>query len=235
MHTMKIKKIVDLTHTLNEHNPTWDGLQSFEMHTILDYHQCAGKTKFKLQAISFKKTGTGTHIDSPAHCFEGKATAGQIPLAQLCVPAYVIDISAKATADYLLSVDDILQFEKIHGAIQKNSLVIVYSGWSKHWHDAKKYRNENAQGIMQFPSISAEAAQLLIERDAAGIGIDTLSTDCPGSGDPVHYIMLSNEKYQIENLANCDQLPPVGAFVVALPLKVQSTESPTRVIAFIME
>lgn len=86
---------------------------------------------------------------------------------------------------------------------------------------------------MQFPSLSAEAAQLLIERGIAGIAIDTLSPDCPGSGDPVHRIMLSNNKYMIENIAHADQLPPVGAYVIALPLKIESTEAPIRVVGLI--
>ena len=235
MNNVKIKKIIDLTHTLTAESPTWDGSCGFDLPTTSDYHESTSETKFKRQAMHLKKTGIGTHIDAPLHCFPAKAAAADLPLEQLCVTGCVIDVSSKASSDYLISVDDITSFEESHGIIQENTLVIVYTGWSKYWHDSKKYRNENKQGIMQFPSFSAEAAQLLIKRNVAGIAIDTLSPDCPNSGYPVHRIMLSNNKYIIENIAYCDQLPPVGTYVIALPLKINATEAPLRIIGLIIE
>lgn len=235
MSGLNIKKIVDLTHTLTPENPTWDGECGFDLKTTLDHLGCTGKTKFKLQSLQLKKTGTGTHIDAPLHCFPGQAPVASLSLEQLIVKAYVIDVSVKATAEYLLSVDDIISFEKSHGIIEKDSLVIIYTGWDRFWSDAKKYRNENAQGVMQFPSISAEAAQYLIDRDIAGVAIDTLSPDCPAIDYPVHRLMLAQDKYVIENIAHCDQLPPTNAYVIALPLKINAPEAPVRVVGLIME
>ena len=234
MNNFNIKKIVDLTHTLTAQSPTWDGSCGFDLPTTFDYHESTSETKFKRQALHLKKTGIGTHIDAPLHCFSGKATTADLPLKQLCVMGCVIDVSFKATSDYLISVDDIISFEESHGIIQENSLVIVYTGWSKYWHDAKKYRNENNHGIMQFPSFSVEAAQLLIQRNVAGIAIDTLSPDCPNTGYPVHRIMLSNNKYIIENIAYCNQLPSVGAYIIALPIKINATEAPLRIIGLVI-
>lgn len=232
---IKIDKIIDLTHTLTAESPTWDGACGFDLPTTLDHHECSTETKFKLQALHLKKAGVGTHIDAPLHCFPNTASVASLSLENLIVKAYVINVSSKADSNYKISVDDITEFEKIHGPIQKNSLVIVYTGWSKYWPDSKKYRNENQQGIMQFPSLSAQAAELLIERNVAGIAIDTLSPDCPGSGDPVHRMMLSHNKYMIENIAHADQLPPVGAYVIALPIKIESTEAPVRIVGLTFE
>lgn len=232
---MKIAKIIDLTHTLNAESPTWDGTCGFDLPTTLDHHECSSETKYKLQSLHLKKAGIGTHIDAPLHCFPNASSVAALSLENLIVNAYVINVSSKAHSNYKISVDDIIEFEKIHGPIQNNSLVIVYTGWSKYWPDSKKYRNENQQGIMQFPSLSAQAAELLIERNVAGIAIDTLSPDCPGSGDPVHRIMLSNNKYMIENIAHADQLPPVGAYVIALPIKIESTEAPVRIVGLTFE
>ena len=111
--------------------------------------------------------------------FQIKRQLQAIPLDQLIIKAYVIDISAKAKADYLLSVEDIISFEKTYGIIEKKSLVIVYTGWSRSWHHQKAYRNESKEGVMAFPSISAEAAQFLINRHIAGIAINTLSSRLP--------------------------------------------------------
>lgn len=235
MKSLKISKIIDLTHTLDAKNPTWDGSCGFDLPTTHDHHECASETKYKRQALHLKKTGVGTHIDAPLHCFAGQAPVAALPLENLIVPAIVIDVSSKAASNYIISANDILYFEKKYGKISENSLVIVYTGWSKQWLDSKKYRNANDKEVMQFPSFSSQAAQLLIDRNVAGIAIDTLSPDCPGSGDPVHRIMLSNNKYIIENIANCDQLPPIGAYVIALPIKIESTEAPVRIIALLMK
>lgn len=231
MKNFKIKKIVDLTHTLTAENPTWDGLCGFDLHTTRDYQESAGQSKS--QALHLKKTGTGTHIDSPMHFFPHGSSVAEIPLESLIVKLYVIDVSLNASANYIVSTDDIVAFEKAHGIIEPNSLVIMYTGWSKYWSDAKKYRNETNE-IMRFPTIAAEVAQLLIDRNVAGIGIDTLSPDSSDSGYPVHRIMLSNTKYIVENIAQANQLPPIGAYAVALPLKINATEAPVRIVGLVM-
>jgi kynurenine formamidase len=233
--SLKIKKIIDLTHNLTLEVPTWDGSCGFELTTLLDHHQCTGATKFKIQAFHLKKAGTGTHIDAPAHCFPGKPNVADLPLDQLVVKAYVINVSSKALSDYLISFNDIVSFEKLYGTIQENSLVIAYTGWSNYWHDSKKYRNENEHGVMRFPTFSSEAAQLLIERNIAGIAIDTLSPDLQDSGYPVHQLLLSHNKYIIENIAHCEQMPPVNAYVVALPLKIKATECPIRIVGLVVD
>ncbi len=235
MNDFKIKKIIDLSHLLDATNPTWDGSCGFDLPTTLDHHECASETKYKLHALHLKKSGTGTHIDAPLHCFPSQASVAELSLENLIVKACVIDVSSKASANYLITADDIIAFEKSYGPIERNSLVIAYTGWSKYWPDSKKYRNEDTQGVMHFPSFSAQAVQLLIDRNVAGIAIDTLSPDCPGSGDPVHRLILSNNKYIIENIANCDQLPPTGAYVIALPLKISATEAPVRIVGLILE
>lgn len=228
-------KIIDLTHEFTTTMPTWDGTPGFEITTILDYHHSQSGTKFKTEAIQFNKAGTGTHIDSPSHSFSGKRTVAELPLDTLVVPACVINLSSKLSPKYVVSVEDIKMFEKEHGIIEPNSLVIIHTGWSRYWHDAQQYRNENEQGIMRYPSISLDAAQYLLDRDIAGIAIDTLSPDLPDSGYPVHDLMLSHDKYIIENIAHADQLPSTGALVVALPLKMHITESMVRVIGLICE
>ncbi len=96
----------------------------------------------------------------------------------------------------------------------------------KRWHTPEKYRNQ-----LQFPSISIEAALLLLERKIVGLGIDTLSPDTPSSGYPVHQAILGAGLYLVENVANAHLLPTVGAFSLALPLSIQGgTESPMRFV-----
>jgi kynurenine formamidase len=104
-------------------------------------------------------------------------------------------------------------------------------GWDSVLNVPEKYRNNHV-----FPSISKEAASLLLERQIVGVGIDTLSPDRPEDGFPVHHLILEADKYIIENIANASKLPPVGAYTFALPLKIQGgTEAPLRLVGLFRE
>jgi len=114
-----------------------------------------------------------------------------------------------------------------YGKISANSFVIVHTSWSRYWNNPTQYRNQ-----LQFPSVSVDAAEFLLKRNIAGLGIDTLSPDTEKSGFPVHQLLLSSGKIIIENMNNTDRLKPVGAYLIALPINVSgATESPVRVIA----
>lgn len=194
--------------------PTWDGAQGFD----LDENE-----QITIQS------STGTHIDMPSY-FSGKGfTAATLPLEQLVVPAHVIDLSKTATSDTIISPDDIHKYEAAHGLISKNGLVIAHTGWSKHWPNPKTYRNE-----MKFPVFGLPAIELLCARNIAGVAIDTLALEKLGDTHPGHNLLMDAGAYIIENIANCSQLPPKGATVIALPLKVENLrEAPARVIALI--
>ena len=65
------------------------------------------------------------------------------------------------------------------------------------------------------------------------MGIDTASID-PGHSKnfPAHRILGEANLYGLENVAALDQLPPRGAFVTALPLKIRGgSGGPVRIMA----
>ncbi len=221
-------QIIDLTHTLDENTPSWSGECGFQ-HTITsDYADGNGEVKFRIQKITMH-AGIGTHLDAPVHCIPNGLTVDQLSLRDLVAPGVVIDVSPSAHERYSVSPQDIKAFEDTHGRIAPRSLVIIRTGWERFWGEPKKYRNQ-----LVFPAVSIEAAQLLLEREIVGLGIDTLSSDRADSGFPVHRAVLGAGKYLIENVANADQLPPVGSLILALPLKTRhGTEAPIRLIGLI--
>lgn len=223
-------KIVDLTHSLSPDIPTWDGGCGF-MHTLqLDYEEYTTDVKFRVQQISMY-AGIGTHMDSPAHCIPGGASIDQLDLQHLVAPCVVIDVSQNAHERYSVSVADIQAFEENYGAIKPVSFVIIRTGWDKFWQQPDCYRNN-----LIFPSISSDAALFLLNRQIVGLGIDTLSPDRPEDGYPVHAAVLSAGKYIVENIANAGELPPVGSYSLALPIKiVGGTEAPIRLIALVLK
>ena len=221
-------QLIDLTHTLNPNVPFWSGDCGFNHQIHLDYDQCDGDVKFRVQKMTMF-AGVGTHMDAAAHCIPNGATIDQIALNQLIAPCIVIDVTEQSHELYTVSEQDILSFEQQHGEIAKGSFVIIATGWEQYWQEPKRYHNH-----YKFPSIGAQAAELLVSRDIVGIGIDTLSPDRPDSGFPVHQILLSQNKYIVENVANSLSMPACGGYSLALPTKIAgATEATTRIVGLI--
>jgi kynurenine formamidase len=221
-------KLIDLTHTLHSGIPTWNGGCGFQHNVHIDYGDCEGEDKFRVMKVNMH-AGIGTHMDAPSHCIEGGMCLHEFDVNQLCMPCVVIDITAKSHEAYSLSANDIANFERQHGPIMKGACVMVKTGWSKFWHRPSSYHNNH-----MFPSVSLEAAQLLLKREVGSLGIDTLSPDRPSDGFGVHQSFLSANKPLLENVANLENMPPTGAFVMALPIKIQDgTEAPVRLVGLI--
>ena len=89
---------------------------------------------------------------------------------------------------------------------------------------------------LHFPSYGEDSARLLVEQRGVGaLGIDTASVDYGPSRDfIVHQIGAARNVANLENLANLDQLPERGAFVIALPMKIAGgSGGPARVVALV--
>lgn len=233
-------QLVDLTHAFNAQTIYWPtSTKTFE-HPQQSYGKTPGGWFYSSYELSTPEHG-GTHLDAPIHFGEGKETADQIPLTRLVARAVVIDVSAKADSnrDYQLTPDDVTAFEAQHGQIAEGTIVLLRTGWSKKWPDKLAYLGDNTPGDaskLHFPSFGPEAARLLVEqRKVAAIGADVASIDIGASTNfMVHQVAATNSVPGFENLTNLDQLPAMGAFVVALPMKIEGgSGGPLRAIAMI--
>ena len=213
-------------------------------------------TMFELEKLAFGRTEGGffyaanslrtpehggTHLDAPIHFHEGGRTNEQIPLEQLIAPSVVIDVSVRAASDrdYRATGEDVLAFEKTHGRIARGTIVLLRTGWSRHWPNVKAYLGDDTPGDaskLSFPSFGADAARLLVEeREVAVLGVDTASIDYGRSSDfMVHRIAAARNVPGLENLTNLDRLPPTGALVIALPMKIEGgSGGPLRAVALV--
>lgn len=204
--------------------PSWNGSCGFKP-ILRDDYDLSAPYQFQTYDIHMQ-AGMGTHLDAPAHCFSGGRSITDLNLNECIAPCIVINVSPQSHERYSLRPQDVEAFEVKHGAIPFGCFVIIYTGWEQYWGTPETYRNNHV-----FPSISKEAASLLLERQIVGLGIDTLSPDRPEDGFPVHHLILGADKYIIENIANASKLPSVGAYTLAFPIKIQGgTEAPLRLI-----
>ncbi|MEM9487825.1 MAG: cyclase family protein [Myxococcota bacterium] len=222
-------RVVDLTHVMRPDMPFWPGGVPFSMTRLVDYDQGYQLHKFEMGE------NTGTHIDAPSHFVAGKRSIDAIPVAELFVPAVVIDIKEQVAGnpDYQLTPDDVAAWEAEHGQIPADSLVILNTGWHSRFGQPTEYINMDENKVMHFPGYGADAAQLLVERGVAGIGIDTMSLDHGPSQDfATHRLVLAADRYMIENMANLDALPATGATVIlgVLPVK-DGSQAQARILA----
>lgn len=227
--------VVDLTHAINGKVPTYEPGQDAEFHV----KSVATVEKDKYFAREFSMPEHfGTHIDAPAHFARGLWTVDQIPAERLVAPAVVFDVRAKAkqNPDYQVSIDDIADWEKTNGQIPQGAVVIARTGWETRWNSPDQYRNADSKGSLHFPGYSQEAARFLVEgRNIIGLGIDTLSIDYGPSKDfSVHNYTLSRSLYHLENVANLDQVPAIGATLVVAPIKLEGgSGGPVRILALL--
>ena len=221
-------KLIDLTHALDSTIPTWNGGCGFNHDMDIDYSDCEGEDKFRVMKIKMH-AGIGTHMDAPSHCITQGRFIHDFDVNDLIMPCVVIDVSGKCHERYSLTDQDIADFESKYDKIARGSCVFVKTGWSQFWHTPLKYHNNHV-----FPSVSAEAAELLVGRGVSAIGIDTLSPDRPEDGFKVHKIFLGADKIIIENVANLGSMPPTESFCLVLPIKIKDgTEAPVRLVGLI--
>src|SRR5215470_13220344 len=213
--------------------PTFFGVPGIEMQKQFDLK----KDGFNLYWWRIVEHA-GTHMDAPIHFSEAGATIDKIAADALIVPLAVVDVAAKAKQDpdYLLSRQDLLNWEQQHGRLPTDCCVALHSGWARHVGDAAAFTGKDAGGVFHFPGVAAEAAEWMMkERQVAGLAVDTLSLDHGPSKDfKTHYLWLPSGRWGLENVANLDRVPASGATLVAGVAKVKdATGGPSRVVALV--
>jgi kynurenine formamidase len=227
------QSVVDLTHTMSPDFPTFFGVPGIEMQKQFDL----AKDGFNLYWWRLIEHA-GTHFDAPIHFSTDGATADRIDVATLVVPLAVIDVAAKAAQnpDYLVSRQDLADWEARNGKLPDDCCVAMLSGWARHVGDAARYAGKDSAGVFHFPGFAPEAADWLIkERRVHGLAVDTLSLDHGPSKDfKTHTLWLPSGRWGLENVANLDRVPARGATLVAGVAKVKdATGGATRVIALV--
>ncbi len=234
---------VDLSYDFSEATIYWPTSDPFRLDTVF-----SGTTDQGFYYSAFKFCAAehgGTHMDAPVHFAQGRRPVNEIPLEQLMGPAVVVDVSEKALKDrdYRVSVPDLQDWEARHGPIPEGAIVLLRTGYGQFWPDREKYMGTAERGAqavqkLHFPGLSPEAARWLVNnRTIDAIGLDTPSIDYGQSTNFESHQILNGQNIPIlENVANLDRLPPTGAWVIALPMKIRGgSGGPVRIVARLPE
>jgi kynurenine formamidase len=232
-------ELVDLSHTYDAQTIYWPTAEGFQLRKDADGMTPAGY--YYASNSVFTSEHGGTHIDAPIHFAQGRQTVDAIPLERLVGPALVIDVTAQSdrNADYQVTNDDVARFEREHGAIPANALVLLRTGFSRRWPDAVRYlgtatRGDEGVKQLHFPGLHPDAARWLVaNRQISAIGIDTASIDYGQSTlFESHRTLYDRNVPAFENLTSLERLPVTGAYVIALPMKIGGgSGAPLRAIA----
>ena len=229
---------IDLSHDFAADTIYWPTAPGFELR--VDAKGETGKGYwYESNTITTSEHG-GTHLDAPVHFAKSGWTSDQIPIDRLVGPAIVVDVTKACDADrdHEVSVADLDAFEAAHGAIPEGAIVLLCTGFGRHWPDRVKYMGTDQRGLeatflLRFPGLSPAAAKRLVARKVKAVGIDTPSIDHGKS----RLFFAHRELYAanipaFENVANLDLLPATGATVVALPMKIRGgSGGPLRIVA----
>jgi kynurenine formamidase len=235
-------KLLDMTYPYDEDTIYWPTAKPF-MLDKLNWGLTEAGFWYASNEYSASEHG-GTHVDAPIHFAQNGRTIDRVPLEEWIGPAAKIDVTAKCTKnrDYLLSVEDIKDWEKKYGEIPGGAWVIMYTGIDTQYYPDKKKvlgtdkKGEDALPELSFPGFRPEAVEFLVKkRDITGIAIDTPSIDYGKSKDfRAHQILCAADKLALENIANLDKLPFSGATLYVIPMLIKDgTGAPARVFTFL--
>ena len=213
-------RLIELNHIVRDGLVTYPGLPAprIATHSSFDASRAnyAEGTEFEIARIEMV-ANTGTYIDAPAHRFrEGVDIAGW-PLEKLAdLEGLVIDAPRERRE---------LRAADLGDADLRGKAVLLRTGWSAHF-GTPKYGSGH-------PFVSREAAQELVLRGAALVGIDSLNIDDTADGTrPAHTLLLGAGIPIVEHLASLEQLPQRGFRFFATPVRVAGLGSfPVRAFA----
>jgi kynurenine formamidase len=235
--------VVELTHTFDESTIYWPTEEGFKL-----IRGFAGVTEngyfYSANRFMCAEHG-GTHMDAPIHFWKGGQTVDQVPLERLIGPGVCVDVTEKCVADrdYQVSVEDFKSWEDAHKTTLNDRIVLIRTGFARHWPDREKYLGTNESGRaaiaqLHFPGLDPSAADWLVTRRQIRMaGIDTASIDHGQTRTfPTHVRLFRDNVPALENVANLDQLPANNFRVIALPMKIGGgSGAPCRIVAIVDE
>ena len=136
---------------------------------------------------------------------------------------------------------DFTAWESQNGQIPNGAIILLRTGFAKHWPDRVKYMGTDERGAgavakLHFPGLHPDAARwLTTNRSIKAIGLDTPSIDFGQSTlFESHQILFAKNIPAFENVGDMSALPAKDFLVIALPMKIGGgSGGPLRIVAVV--
>lgn len=209
-------KIIDLSHAINNEITVFNEKERPEI-SVSSTHEKDGYVQKKITLFSHNST----HVDAPFHIIPDAPTLDQLPVETFYGPGLVADCRH---CHSLIREEDLQPY--FEGLINADFLLLL-TGWDKKW-NSREYKED-------FPVLTVEAAQWLMQFKLKGIGLDTISIDEIQSLDlPVHKIVLGENMVIIENLTRLEEIKDKKFIFSCFPLPVEEADgSPVRAVGIV--
>ncbi|MGN6326646.1 cyclase family protein [Pseudolysinimonas sp.] len=205
--------LVDLSHPIRAGLVTYPGLPAptIAPHLTREASRAvyAPGTEFAMDVITMIGN-TGTYLDSPFHRYaEGHDLAGLALETLVDLPAVVLHRARDAARG--IGADELPE------AAAAGTAVLLDTGWSRHF-GTPAY-------TVDAPFLTGEAAEELVRRGVALVGIDSLNIDDTSAeaagARPAHSALLAAGIHVVEHLTALDAVPAAGATFTAVPPRVE--------------
>jgi kynurenine formamidase len=206
-----MRKIIDLSHVVSNQSPVYPNDQPVVIETIKRYVDDG----YHLSTLT-SSMHAGTHIDAPLHLSALPTTMDQFPLDVGIGNGVVIDVRGQ----------DVIELNQNQlELIQKDDIVILYTGWDQYY-DSDKYYDH--------PILTIASAQALIDKQIAMLGMDMPSIE--HYPFDIHHLMMNHGVWMIENLTHLDALDKNSFYkIYAIPIKIEAEAALARVFAIELE
>lgn len=211
-------KVIDLTHTIKETMPVYPGTETPVFIPAKSYE----KNGFKETKVTMF-THTGTHIDPPAHLYNGRTTLDQFPAEQFIGKALVINCRELSEGDAIT-----LNHIRAYGdKADEADFLLFHLGWDKRWGTDSYFGD--------YPCIDDTVLNYIINGTYKGIGFDVIGLDPIADETLTRHkkLFLQKEIVNIENLKNLDLCGDDLFHFSCFPLKIHDCDgSPVRAVAW---
>lgn len=212
-------KVIDLTHTISVDMPVYPGTERPKLEVTSTYE----KTGFK-ETLLTMYSHTGTHMDSPAHLFANRTTLDSFSAEQFLGKGLVINCSDLQEGERIT----MRYIDCVKEKADEAEFILFYTGWDNKWGTSSYFG--------QYPYITEEIAEYLINSKKKGVGLDVIGID-PISDTTLtihRKIFSETDIVIIENLTRLGEIGNELFTFCALPLKLENSDgAPIRAIAIL--
>lgn len=202
-------KIIDLSHPLNDHTPTYPG----DPKTVIKEITSLKKDGYLTTQLT-TSLHNGTHVDSPCHLSDNTKHIDDYSLDTFIGTPTIIK-----TSDPIIDLT-----QSIQDTISNSKIVIFQTNYDTYYGTDDYYSNH--------PVITLSLADALIDAGVRVVGFDSPSPD----KDPfeVHQHLFNHDVLIVENLTNLASLEDYKDIVIHMvPLRIHAEASLIRAYAIV--